>query len=81
MIFSGVRMKEEIIVRDPRILGGKPVIRGTRISVDFILRLLENGWTIEEICKEFELKREEVIAAIRFARKLIEAQTVDKFLQ
>lgn len=72
-------MEEGIIVRDPRILGGKPIIRGTRISVDFILRLLENGWTIDRICEEFELKREEVMAAIRFARKLVEAQVASRY--
>ncbi|MHA1594598.1 MAG: DUF433 domain-containing protein [Candidatus Baldrarchaeia archaeon] len=63
---------EERIVRDPNILGGKPVIKGTRISVEFILKLLENGWSIDEICEEYGLTREDVIAAIKYARKTIE---------
>ena len=66
--------EEEIIVSEPSILGGKPVIKGTRISVEFILRLIENNWTIDKICEEYDLKREEVLAAIRFARKLVEAK-------
>ena len=65
---------EELIVRDPKILGGKPVIRGTRISVEFILRLIENAWSIEKICREYGLKEEQVIAAIKYARKIIEKQ-------
>lgn len=65
---------EELIVRDPKILGGKPVIRGTRISVDFILRLIENRWSIEDICREYELREEQVVAAIKYARKVIEKQ-------
>jgi len=67
---------EKIIVRDPKILGGKPIIRGTRISVEFILRLIENGWSIEEICREYELREEQVIAAIKYARKIIEKKVL-----
>ena len=40
------------ITTDPKILGGKPVIKGTRISVEFILSLLESGMEITEILKE-----------------------------
>ena len=67
---------EKLIVRDPKILGGKPVIRGTRISVEFILRLIENGWSIEDICREYELREEQVVAAIKYARKVIEKQVL-----
>ncbi|MHA1710438.1 MAG: DUF433 domain-containing protein [Candidatus Baldrarchaeia archaeon] len=64
----------EKIIRDPNILKGKLVIKGTRISVEFILKLLENGWSIDEICEEYELTREDVIAAIRYARKAVETR-------
>ena len=37
------------IAVDPKVLVGKPVIKGTRIAVEFILELLANGWTIEDI--------------------------------
>ena len=67
---------EKLIVRDPKILGGKPVIRGTRISVEFILRLIENGWSIEDICREYELREEQVVAAIKYARKVIEKRVL-----
>jgi uncharacterized protein (DUF433 family) len=39
----------ERIVRDPGILGGKPVIRGTRLAVEFLLELLEAGVSEEEV--------------------------------
>ncbi len=41
------------IVSDPRILAGKPVIKGTRLSVDFILNLLGHSATVEEILNEY----------------------------
>jgi uncharacterized protein (DUF433 family) len=47
------------IVVDPKILVGKPVIRGTRLSVEFILDLLANDWSIERILDEYQqIKRE-----------------------
>ena len=52
---------------DSKVLAGKPVIRGTRISVEFILDLLANGWTIEEILKNYpQLKREDVTATLKY---------------
>lgn len=59
---------EERIVVDPKILVGKPVIRGTRLSVEFILGLLANDWTIQQVLDEYpQLKREDVIAVLKYA--------------
>ncbi len=59
---------EERIVVDPKILAEKPVIRGTRLSVEFILGLLANDWTIQQILDEYpQLKNEDVIAAMKYA--------------
>ena len=59
------------ITIDPKVLSGKPIIRGTRMSVAFILDLLANGWTIEEILENYpQLKKEDVIAALKYAAKL-----------
>jgi uncharacterized protein (DUF433 family) len=41
------------IVADPTILGGKPIIRGTRISVEFILELVASGATRDDILKKY----------------------------
>jgi uncharacterized protein (DUF433 family) len=41
------------IVRNPNILGGKPVIKGTRLSVDFILERLANGQTVDDLLEGY----------------------------
>jgi uncharacterized protein (DUF433 family) len=45
---------QERIVIDPDVLVGKPVIKGTRISVEFVIALLGNGWTTEGILQEYD---------------------------
>ena len=57
------------IVRDQEVRFGKPVIRGTRVSVVDILRALRSGWTIDEVAEEFRIPREAVIEAIRYAEE------------
>jgi len=58
------------IVSDASVLGGKPVIAGTRISVEHILTLLESGWTVSDILREYpHLTRADVEAALEFAKK------------
>lgn len=55
---------------DSRVMVGKPVIRGTRLTVDYLLNLLAHGSTIEEILDEYEgLEREDIRAALLFASK------------
>jgi uncharacterized protein (DUF433 family) len=58
---------------NPGILTGKPVIRGTRLSVDFILNLLAHGSSFEEILEEYEgLEREDILACLLFATRALE---------
>lgn len=58
------------IISNPKILGGKPVITGTRISVELIMNFLAAGMSIKEIISEYpELKKSEVVAAIEYATK------------
>lgn len=60
------------IISDPKILSGKPVIAGTRISVELIMNFLSAGMSVEDILKEYtELKKTEVLAAIDYAKKLV----------
>lgn len=44
---------QQYIHSDPQILVGKPVIKGTRLSVEFILGLFANGWTTEQIMENY----------------------------
>jgi len=65
------------IAIDPKVLAGKPVIKGTRISVEFILELLANGWTVEDILKNYpQLKREDVLAALKYATEVLKEERV-----
>ena len=60
------------IVTDPRIMMGKPVIEGTRITVELILTRLAEGRSVDEILTEYpHLSREQVTAAIEYARSLV----------
>lgn len=63
---------KQLITRDPKILGGKPIIAGTRMSVEVILEFLAGGMEIKEILKEFPiLKKTQVQAAIEYAAKTV----------
>ena len=56
------------IVSDPEILVGKPVVKGTRISVELILGWLGNGWTFEQILESYpHITRTDIQAALAFA--------------
>ena len=50
---------------------GKPVIEGTRITVEEVLGMLESGMTYKEIEEEYGLTKEEILAAIRYVISLI----------
>lgn len=65
-------MTRSIIITDPNILNGKPIIAGTRISVELIMNFLASGMSIEDILLEYkELKRKEVLEAIAYAAKFV----------
>ena len=67
----------ERIVFNPKILNGKPIIKGTRISVEFILELLASGMTQDDIVKEYKhLKKEDVLAALEFVTKTIKREEI-----
>jgi uncharacterized protein (DUF433 family) len=57
------------IEQDPEILAGKPVIRGTRLSVELILGLIADGWTQQDIFENYpKLRPEHIQAAAAFVR-------------
>ena len=75
--FTTTRNTTYRITSDPKILGGKPVIKGTRIAVDFILELLSSGMTEKGILKEYpQLERDDIRAAMSFAAKTLEREEV-----
>lgn len=70
-------MREPMIVSDPKVMMGKPVIAGTRIAVDLILEKLGRGEPIEALLESHpRLTREGVLAALRFAAQALRADVV-----
>ncbi len=58
------------ITLNPKVMVGKPVIKGTRLTVEYILNLLAHGATTEEILEEYQgLKPEDIQACFLFATK------------
>jgi len=71
---------EELLDRievDPGKLGGKPVVRGTRIPVSLVVELVALGMSTDEIIREYpELTEEDIRAALLYAAKLVEKEVV-----
>lgn len=59
------------IISDHRILLGKPVIKGTRISIELLLKKLSEGADIEELAQDYQLEKEDVYAALHYASDLV----------
>jgi uncharacterized protein (DUF433 family) len=69
-------MFEDRIIVDPEIRHGKPIIKGTRVPVDIILGALVGGMGIEEVAGEYEVKREDILAAIEYAAKMVAKEKI-----
>jgi uncharacterized protein (DUF433 family) len=70
-------MSEPMIVSDPKVMMGKPVVAGTRITVDLILEKLGSGESIEAVLESHpRLPREGILAALRFAAQALRAEVV-----
>jgi len=68
---------QERIVIDPEILVGKPVIKGTRLAVDFIIDLLAQGWSEEDILRNYTgLTHEDVQACLGYASAVLRSEKV-----
>jgi uncharacterized protein (DUF433 family) len=68
--------RERIII-DPQILVGKPVIKGTRIAVEFVVDLLARGWTTEQILTEYDhLTRDDIQACLAYASDVLKSERV-----
>jgi uncharacterized protein (DUF433 family) len=66
----------ERITVNPKVMVGKPVIKGTRLTVEYILNLLAHGATVIEIISEYKgLTQEDIQACILFATKSLESTT------
>ena len=67
----------DIITLDPAVLAGKPVIRDTRLAVDFIVGLLGQGWTEAEILRQYPgLTHDDIAACLQYASDILSAERV-----
>jgi uncharacterized protein (DUF433 family) len=71
-------MTTDRIVIDPRIYGGKPCIRGTRITVTMILELVEDGLTFQQIIDDYypQLSAQDIKACVEYARAVVEGEDI-----
>jgi uncharacterized protein (DUF433 family) len=68
---------QERIVLDPAILAGKPVVRGTRLSVEFVIGLLADGWGEADIVANYPgLSHEDVLACLAYARDRLKDERI-----
>ena len=66
----------ERITLNPKIMVGKPIIRGTRLTVQYILNLLAHGASIDEILHEYKgLTKEDILACLLYASETLEDTT------
>jgi len=71
-----VSWKNRIVI-DPKVLVGKPVIKGTRIAVEFVIELLARGWRTEQILREYEhLTAEDIQACLAYASDVLKSKRV-----
>jgi uncharacterized protein (DUF433 family) len=65
------------IVIDPAILAGKPIIRGTRLSVEFIVQLLAQGWTEADIQRNYAgITHEQIAACLQYAADVLGSEKI-----
>ncbi len=65
------------IVIDPQVLVGKPVVKGTRISVELIIDLLARGYTVEQIRQQYDhITNEDVQACLAYASDVLRSEKV-----
>ena len=71
---------QDRIIVDPDILVGKPVVKGTRLSVDFLLGLLAQGWSEAEILRNYpRLQRDDLLACWAYAAEVLRDDQVYRY--
>jgi len=75
---ESVMTRLELITSDPAIFGGKPIVRGMRISVELILSLLAQGETHEAILEDYpDLRPEDILACLAYAHAVLANESLD----
>jgi uncharacterized protein (DUF433 family) len=73
---------KDIINIDPEVLGGQPVFKGTRVPIETLFDHLEAGVSIDEFLEDFPtVTKDQAIAALEIANKLMTSKNVAKFYE
>jgi uncharacterized protein (DUF433 family) len=68
---------QEHITADPSVLVGKPVIKGTRLAVEFVLELIAEGWSEADLLRNYPgLTREQILACVAYAKDRLSEEKV-----
>jgi uncharacterized protein (DUF433 family) len=68
---------QDRIVIDPSVLAGKPIIRGTRLAVEFVVELLAQGWDEAEIIANYPgISRDDIQACLSYASAILQAEKI-----
>jgi uncharacterized protein (DUF433 family) len=67
---------QERIAIDPKIMGGKPVIKGTRVPIQTIIGFLAGGDEVAVVCEQLDITEEDVRAALAYAADLLKDERV-----
>jgi uncharacterized protein (DUF433 family) len=68
---------QDRITVDPQVLVGKPVVKGTRIAVEFVVDLLARGWSADEILREYDqLASADIQACLAYASEVLKSERV-----
>ncbi len=67
----------ERITVDPKILVGKPIVKDTRISVEFVIDLLAGGWSHQDILQDYpQLAEQDILACLDYAANMLKSERV-----
>ena len=81
VIMMETKLLERIVI-DPEVMAGKPIIKGTRIPVDLIVRLVAQGMSFEEILEDYpHLIKEDIQAALAYAADVVGQEEVFPLLK
>ncbi len=67
---------QDYITADPKVLVGKVVIKGTRLSVEFMLGLIAQGWPQQEILRNYRISEEQLRACVAYAQARVSEEKV-----
>ena len=73
---TDMRELEPRIVVDEQVAFGKPVIQGTRVPVSLVVGKLAGGMSYQEIMEEYDLERQDILAALSYAARLLQDERV-----